>query len=151
METHMIFFCDLCPLSFERSDHLLFHNRSIHEGLTFRCEHCSTFSRGRKYTLQKHILSKHTEDGLKPQPKFCEEEGCSFSSRDGGLRSHTESKHEGIVKFKCHVMNCKFGTTSDRDSQRHLESRTKTESTTKKSKVVKNVTNVMLHPLGQEV
>ena len=142
----MLYFCDLCPLSFKRSDHLQFHNQNIHEGSTFHCEHCSTFSTGRKYTLKKHILSQHTEEGLKPQPKFCKEEGCSFSSRDGGLRRHTESKHEGIVKFICYVMNCNFRSTKDRDMQKHIESHTKTETTTK---IVKNVIYVILQPFGQ--
>ena len=69
IRTHMLFFCNLCPLSFKRSDNLLFHNQNIHEGLIFSCKHCSSFSTARKYTLKLHILAKHTEKGSKPRPK----------------------------------------------------------------------------------
>ena len=117
-------------MSFKRSDRLSDHKRGIHEGLKFYCEHCPSFSTPLIHNLKRHKLLKHTEEGLKPKAKFCNEEGCTFSSRDGGLRRHTESKHEGIVRFKCHVMNCKFGTTRDRDLQIHLESHTRSKNKT---------------------
>ena len=130
IETHKLFSCNLCQMSFKRKDRLLNHKLGIHEGLKFYCEHCPSFSTIFQRSLKQHKLLKHTEKGLKPKAKtekFCNEEGCTFSSRDGGLRRHTESKHEGIVRFKCHVMNCKFGTTRDRDLQIHLESHTKSK------------------------
>ena len=107
IETFKLFFCDLFPLWLKRKDHLLSHKQRVHEGLTFNCEHCPSFSTASKYSLKRHIFLKHTDAKLKPEPKFCKEEGCSFSSfADGSLKRHTESKHEGIVKFKCYVMNC---------------------------------------------
>ena len=36
-----------------------------------------------------------------------------------------ERKHEGIVRFKCHVMNCTFGSSQHKDLRRHAKTHKK--------------------------
>ena len=130
LETHLLFFCQQCQLSFGRSDSLKFHNDKIHEGLVFNCEYCDTYSTARKDRLERHMLSKHSDEDFKQirKPRFCKEEGCTYRDFNGQLKLHIEKKHEGIVRFKCHVMNCGFGTSWSRDLRRHTRTHEKESS-----------------------
>ena len=91
LQSHRLFFCEKCQLSFERSDNLKRHKDKIHEGLIFNCEY------------------------------FCKEEGCTFIFRSAfGLKQHVERKHEGIIRrLKCHVVNCNFETTWNKNLRDH--------------------------------
>ena len=121
LESHSFFFCEQCQLTFERSDSLKFHINKIHEGLVFKCEHCVTYSTARKDTLERHILYRHSDEESKQnrKPRFCQEEGCTYIDINGDLKRHIETKHEGIIRFKCHVMNCSFGSSTKKDLHRH--------------------------------
>ena len=120
--SHSFFFCEQCHLTFKRSDTLKFHKDKIHEGLVFNCEHCDTYSTARKDTLEKHIRYIHLDENSKQsrKPRLCTEEGCTYTTDlNGELKRHIETKHEGIVRFKCHVMNCSFGSSAKKDLRRH--------------------------------
>ena len=121
LKSHSLFLCNKCQLSFERSDSLKFHNDKIHEGLVFKCDHCEMYSTARKGGLERHILSKHSDEDskLRRKPRSCKEEGCTYIDLNGELKRHIETKHEGILRFKCHVMNCTFGSSRSRELLRH--------------------------------
>ena len=129
LESHSLFICQKCQLSFERSDSFKFHNEKIHEGVIFKCSYCEKYLTARKNSLERHVISKHSENEDKRQKqgtiKFCKEEGCSFKSAYGELKQHMERKHEGIVRFKCHVMNCTFGSSQHKDLRRHAKTHEK--------------------------
>ena len=119
---HSLFICEQCKLTFDRSDALKFHNEKIHEGIVYNCEFCKTYSVSRKSSLARHILSKHSD------VKICIEEGCNYRSGYAQeLQRHIESKHEGIVRFKCNVTNCTFGFSRKREFQRHAKTHAKKE------------------------
>ena len=130
LESHSFFFCEKCQLTFERSDSLKFHKDKIHEGLVFNCEHCDTYSTARKNSLERHILSKHSDEDSKQDRKarICQEEGCTYINLNGTLKRHIETKHEGILRFKCHVMNCSFGSSAKKDLHRHSRTHGKESS-----------------------
>ena len=128
LESHSLFICQKCQLSFERSDSFKFHNEKIHEGVIFKCSYCDVYSNAKKSNLERHVLSKHSENEVKRQRrtlKFCEEEGCTYADSNGELKKHMERKHEGIVRFKCHVMNCTFGSSQHKDLRRHAKTHEK--------------------------
>ena len=124
---HSLFICEQCKLTFDRSDALKFHNEKIHEGIVYNCEFCKTYSVSRKSSLARHILSKHSD--VKPKHmKSCIEEGCAYKTQyTQQLNRHIESKHEGIVRFKCNVTNCAFGFSRKREFQRHAKTHAKKE------------------------
>ena len=113
LETHSLFFCNQCQLSFGRIDSLKFHNDKVHKGLFFKCEYCETFTTAWKVNLTRHILSKHPD----ADPK-----------QNRMLKQHIETKHEGVVRFKCHVMNCSFGSSRSKDLRRHARTHEKESS-----------------------
>ena len=124
LQNHSLLFCKKCQLFFESNGPFKYHNDKIHEGVIFNCTHCDTYSTARKDTLEKHILSKHSEDVVKNQSRllrFCKEEGCTYKNygQYGHLKRHIETQHEGIIRFKCHVMNCSFRSSELKDFQRH--------------------------------
>ena len=52
---------------------------------------------------------------------------CTYRSyRPTELRQHVESKHEGVIRFKCNVTNCNFGYITQKDLRRHTETHTLT-------------------------
>ena len=123
LQSHKLFYCEKCPASFERNDYLKFHNERIHEGVVYNCKYCD-MTKSKKGDLKRHILSTHSNEdqGQNRKPTFCKEEGCSFKTLNGQLKQHIERKHDGIVRFKCSVMNCNFGTVFDkRDIVRHTK------------------------------
>ena len=112
-------------MTFDRSDTLKYHNEKIHEGVVYNCEFCKEYSNPRKYNLARHILNNHSDVKPKPKTKFCIEEGCTYRSyRPTELRQHVESKHEGVIRFKCNVTNCNFGSITQKDLRRHTETHT---------------------------
>ena len=136
LQSHSRFFCEQCQLSFERSDSLKSHNDNIHEGLVYNCEYCDSYSTARKNDYKRHILAKHVDEDSKPtraksrgkRARLCKEEGCTYIDLNGELKRHVETKHEGIVRFKCHVMNCSFGSSLQKDSRRHTRTHEKESS-----------------------
>ena len=91
LESHSLFLCQKCQLSFKRSDSFKFHNRKIHEGVIFKCSYCDVYSNAKKNNLERHVLSKHSENEVKRQRqrrtlKFCEEEGCTYADSNGELK-----------------------------------------------------------------
>ena len=124
---HCLFICEQCKLTFDRSDALKFHNEKIHEGIVYNCELCKTYSVPRKSSLARHVRSKHSD--VKPnhmKPKFCIEEGCAYKTFDTQrLNQHIESKHEGIIRFKCNVTNCTSGFSRKKEFQRHAKTHVK--------------------------
>ena len=126
LESHSLFICQKCQLSFERSDSFKFHNEKIHEGVIFKCSYCDVYSNAKKSELKRHVLSKHFKRQRQRRTlKFCEEEGCTYADSNGQLKEHMERKHEGIVRFKCHVMNCTFGSSAHKDLRRHAKTHEK--------------------------
>ena len=125
LETHSLFFCEQCQLSFGRVDSLKFHKDKIHEGLVYNCDYCDiqgvVYSTARKNGLKRHIQIQHSDEDFKQnrKPRVCKEEGCTYINLNGGLKPHIETRHEGIVRFKCHVMNCSFGSSWSKDLRRH--------------------------------
>ena len=123
LQEHSLFTCNECKLSFSRGDDLKFHKEKIHLGLVYKCDICETYSTGRKGSLARHMISKHSDiyskevKGVRP----CTEEGCKYIDTNGGLKQHIETKHEGIVRYKCHVMNCSFGSPRSKDLRRHMK------------------------------
>ena len=122
LQRHSLFLCEQCQLLFKRCDDLKFHNDKIHLGLVFSCKHCDSYSTARKSGLVRHINLKHQDQGLERirKPIVCKEEGCTFVSVYGNLKRHIETKHEGIVRFKCHVMNCSFGSVKQAELRKHI-------------------------------
>ena len=118
LESHSLYFCKQCQLSFARNDSLKFHKDKIHEVLVFKCTYCDTYLTARKDTLEKHILFKHPEDKVKNLSRLvrlCKEEGCTYKTFNGQkLKRHIETKHDSIVKFKCHVMNCSYRSSKQK-------------------------------------
>ena len=115
LQSHSLFFCDQCPLSFKKSWSLKIHTEKIHDGLVFNCEYCET-STVRKENLKKHMDAKHSTANPKRKKttngSSCKEEGCTFiSTSSGHLKRHIETTHEGIItRLKCQVVNCNFET-----------------------------------------
>ena len=53
----------------------------------------------------------------------CTEEYCSHETYSKlKLERHFESEHEGLVKFKCEFMNCKFVSNEKRNLRKHKSS-----------------------------
>ena len=126
LQNHSLFFCTKCELSFKRSDDLKFHNEKVHEGLFYSCDYCDSYSTARKSDLRRHIICKHLDDGSKQSrkqkraPRCCKEEECTFVTVSSGqLKRHIVTKHEGIIRFKCYVMNCTFRSSEHKNLRRH--------------------------------
>ena len=108
---HFLLFCDQCDFSTNRNDALKIHINRVHEGLleSFPCNQCD-FITNLKSSLKKHTSGKHTTESMRER-HTCDYEGCTYKTfYKSGLRPHIETKHEGIVRFRCEFMNCTFGT-----------------------------------------
>ena len=124
LQSHKLFYCEQCTSSFERFDYLKFHNEGIHEGLVYSCEYCDKITT-KKCDLKRHIFSNHSNGGQNRKQNrnatFCKEEGCSFKTLNGELKRHMETKHDGIVRFKCPAMNCNFRSSAKKEFNRHTK------------------------------
>ena len=65
LQSHSLFFCNKCELSFKRSDTFKFHKEKIHEGLFFTCEYCDLYSTAREKDLKRHVFKKHLDENSK--------------------------------------------------------------------------------------
>ena len=105
LQSHSLYFCKECKLSFEQNESLKFHTDKIHEGLVF----------------------KSKKQGHRPI-RFCKEEGCTYKDKYGTLKRHMETKHEGIVRFYCRFMNCNFRSSAHKGLRRHAKTHEKETS-----------------------
>ena len=117
---HFLLVCAQCDFSTKRSDSLKIHTKTVHEGLveSFPCNQCD-FITNLKSSLKRHKSGKHIEEAMRER-YLCDYEGCAYKTLyKSGLRTHIETKHEGIVRFRCEFMNCTFGTNEIRHLKEH--------------------------------
>ena len=122
LEFHSLLFCDKCDFTSGRGDDFKFHTESVHDGIVYKCEYCSSYTAKRKGTLNEHILHKHSiRDGKEFKQLFsCNNAECKFETQYGNtLKKHIELKHEGIVRYKCDFMNCNYGTNESKCLKEH--------------------------------
>ena len=80
----------------------------------------------RKSTLKEHKLKKHPIGGEHVNVIRCLYEGCTHQTMyKSTLKYHIESKHEGIVRFRCQNMNCSFGTNQQKRLKEHTRGHNK--------------------------
>ena len=121
LESHSLLFCEKCKFSSARSDDFKFHTESVHDGIVYKCDYCS-YTAKRKGNLNEHILHKHS---IRNEKEFktiftCTDEECKFETQyRSTLKSHIESKHEGIVRYKCDFMNCDYRTNESKSLKEH--------------------------------
>ena len=135
---HFLLFCDQCDFSTKRYDNLKIHIKRVHEGLIelFACDQCD-LSFNLKSSLKRHASVKHIGEAMKGIYRAVEEcdfEDCTYKTQfKFKLRIHIETKHEGIVRFRCEFMNCTYGA----NDRRSLKEHTVTHSSEKISKISK--------------
>ena len=123
------FHCDQCNFSTSRNDVLKIHTNKVHEGLveSFPCGECN-YSTSLKSSLKKHISAKHIEEAMQGRytdVAMCDHKGCSYKTLFiRQLRTHIDTKHKGIIRFRCEFMNCTFGTNQRRVLRIHTMSHT---------------------------
>ena len=121
---HFVLFCDQCEFSTKRNDNLKLHIKRVHEGLieSFSCSHCD-FTTNLESYLRRHTRGMHISIyGASSRKKtyMCDYEGCTYITlKQSGLRTHIETKHEGIVRFRCEFMNCTFSTNERKGLKEH--------------------------------
>ena len=117
---HFLFFCVQCDFSTKRNDALKIHTKKVHEGLieSFPCNQCD-FITNIKSSLKRHASGKHIEETMHERYK-CDYEGCTYKTLyKWDLRTHIETKHEGIVRFRCEFMNCTYRTNDRKSLKEH--------------------------------
>ena len=116
LESHAALSCDKCNYSTARSDYLKFHIKSVHDGIIYKCEYCPSYTAyKRKRALTEHILHKHSKTLF-----TCSDQECKFETQyKQTLKMHTESKHEGVVRYKCDSMNCSYKTNDSKCLKEH--------------------------------
>ena len=122
LEFHSLLFCDKCDFTSGRGDDFKFHTESVHDGIVYKCEYCTSYTVKRKGTLNEHILHKHSIRNGKEFKKLftCTDEDCKFETQYGNsLKKHIEAKHEGIVRYKCDFMNCDYRTNESKSLREH--------------------------------
>ena len=122
LETHSLLYCKVCKYSSARSDDFKFHMQSVHEGIVYPCVYCSSYVAKRKLNLDRHIMAQHPQKSNSKAPGTCSctEEGCHFETQyRNTLKKHIESKHEGMVRFKCSFMNCDYRTNESKSLKEH--------------------------------
>ena len=85
LESHSLLFCDKCNFSSGKSDDFKFHTQSVHDGIVYKCEYCSSYTAKRKGTLNEHILHKHSIRNKKEFKQLftCTDEECKFETQYG--------------------------------------------------------------------
>ena len=69
----------------------------------------------RKRALTEHILHKHSKTLF-----TCSDQECKFETQyKQTLKMHTESKHKGVVRYKCDSMNCSYKTNDSKCLKEH--------------------------------
>jgi len=85
-----------------------FNQNHVNEGALFKCKICD-YSNYRQYNLRRHTQSKQSTTVNRIVE--CSETDCLFESASSSqLKTHIESKHEGLIRYKCDYMNCSYGT-----------------------------------------
>ena len=97
--------CKECKREFKSYQALMFHVKSIHEGVKYACNHCDHLATTPS-NLTAHIKSKHV--GVKYACIECDQK---FSQK-AHLRTHIQSIHK-CVKYACDQCDKKF-TRQDR-------------------------------------
>ena len=126
---HFNIYCGQCEFSTKRNDTLKIHTKRVHEGLieSFLCKQCD-FITNLKSSLKRHIAGKHLEETVHEKYK-CDNDGCMYITLyKFKLRTHIETKHEGVVRFRCELMNCAFGTNERRQLKDHTRKHLKSEN-----------------------
>ena len=79
--------------------------------------------------IDRHLLSKHPGPEQKANPMFCTEDECTFVTVvDTDMKRHMKEKHEGMIKYKCNIMNCNYGTESKKAFHYHTKSHSKIDT-----------------------
>ena len=123
-------FCDECSFQTKRADNLRHHKESVHEGIIYSCDICS-YKTNRKSTIKQHQQQHQGKQKniieRKERPTMtCNEDLCLFrTSFRHSMKKHKETKHEGIILFRCDIMNCLYGTNDKKGFTRHTKTHTK--------------------------
>ena len=113
---HCLLYCEQCEYSTTTSEYLKNHVRNVHsskdlEGLLQSCKQCDYRTRYSS-DLIRHEVNKHMDEESKLKAnifKKCSFENCLFKTTyPYVLKRHIESKHDGIVHFRCKHMNCSY-------------------------------------------
>ena len=106
--------CDSCERQFNSRKSWRVHNKALHLGIRYNCEHENcTYSSTQRGQLKRHIELKHFD--IRLQCEYCEKSFCGDSS----LRDHKAKKHSDQLKFySCHL--CSYRTEHKELLQRHL-------------------------------
>ena len=121
---HRTAYCDECKFSTDCNRKLSNHIEKVHLGMVYRCDTCTDYKTNVKRNLIRHKYINHSK--IPKSFLLCEEEGCTFKTKKHPsiLKMHVEAKHEGIVRFKCDVMNCSYGSFFRSDIKSHTQSHT---------------------------
>ena len=126
IESHRRFFCDYCPFSSRSRNAKEDHVKFKHDGEVFKCEMCAECTVRTKSALERHMKSKHPSPDQKANRMFCEESGCKYTTAiEFSLKRHVKERHSGVIKYKCEVMNCSYGTDHKGEFRYHTKSHTK--------------------------
>ena len=94
------FYCDLCNISLSRRDHLIRHINTVHEGI-------KRFSTAKSFSRKRKAEKKNIRQIKIPGEFFCDLCNLSLSRRDH-LKRHIKSVHERTKPFSCDVCNATF-------------------------------------------
>ena len=123
IEDHSLFVCDQCPFSSRRKDMTQSHVQFVHEGVIFKCDQCTICTVKTRGALERHVLLKHPGPEQKANPLLCTEIECTFISFiDRDMKRHVQEKHEGLIRYRCDIMNCNFGTYHKKTLSYHTKS-----------------------------
>nr|XP_003214989.1 PREDICTED: zinc finger protein 142 [Anolis carolinensis] len=99
--------CNQCPYRCHRADQLSSH-KLRHQGKSLICEVCG-FACKRKYELQKHKKTKHSQDYQSP---IFQCQYCSYQTKyKQALLNHENCKHTKQREFRCAL--CPYRTFSN--------------------------------------
>ena len=119
---HFLLYCEHCEFTTSGLEYLKRHLQRYHitialksddndERLLHSCENCD-YKTQWKGTLSRHVMNNHMNEETKQilmMTKKCTYETCSFKTKESvRLKRHIESKHEGIIHYRCKYMNCAY-------------------------------------------
>ena len=128
---HNLLYCEECEYSSPVSKYLKKHIQNTHSsekghtpgnGLLVNCKQCDYKTRWSS-CLTRHKVNKHMDEQTKQESmkwRECTFENCLFKTpMPVVLKRHIESKHEGIVHFRCKYMNCAYVTNDKKSFNDH--------------------------------
>ena len=128
---HCLLYCEQCEYSTRVSRYLKIHLQNVHssenvytpaDGLILTCKQCD-YKTSWSSCLTRHKVSKHMDEQTKQEHinwRECTFENCLFKTpMPVVLKRHIESKHEGIVHFRCKYMNCAYMTDNKKSFKDH--------------------------------